>query len=244
MKYLISLVIALAMATPCFALDNEAYVSNRAGYVDFYRNHSAIPTEFSATYFRTVDNSGEWMTAASMVAGASAFDSFYINGYEAEIVDILDGVAILSTPGYRLLEDAKIVTPSVGDDLFYVSTPRNEKKLSIRMKTDFFDGRIFRAWTFVNDISPRPRDIGSGVYNQDKELVGIVGATGINPCRGDRVSFFLPEIPPVFVEETPVFNPAPSNPVRELPRVEIPMYVEQGEAHEDEPEVIYVPGRG
>lgn len=172
-------VLFVFLALPAMAMDeslrNMAFEKSVLVTID----NDCTPCDIgTAVYLGNRSGDGYWLTACHVVQGLS---TFYVNGASAEVVDsgmdinIVGSVpdymdwALVRTENYAFYEDTPIsYNYYFNQALFYVNENKHYTVTKMRAKT-FFDDGITIATT-----TPQLGNSGSGVFNFEGQLVGII----------------------------------------------------------------------
>jgi hypothetical protein len=199
-------VLFVILATTCAMAMNPYLKENafeRTASVTIDDSDSVYDVMGTAVYVAAQEGNGYWLTAAHVV---NSLETFYIDKVKVEIVDrgcdfccdIPDEVdwALLRTPNYTPYDDTPLdYGLYLNEPLFYVNMNdriNNNKNTvtKIRVK-EFYDNDVV-----VTTTTPQHGNSGSGVFNFEGELVGLV----IGKVLGSHNTIILRVYPRMFQE--------------------------------------------
>jgi hypothetical protein len=199
----------------------------------------------SAVYRDTDDDGNSYyITARHVINGA-----MYIDGHRAYMIAAGDGeddCAVLQVMnydpnvGYTVIRDLEENPVGMKEPLFYSNT--NKYRTIIKVKAGEFGPDRIHTTTYA-----QLGNSGAGVFDTSGRLVGIVIERTKTCCECDFETVVL-KISPVMLTvpmEIPVPDLAPLEVPETIPEApEVPSVDDFSYFPPEEPEVIYVPGRG
>lgn len=182
-RFLIGALVLTILLLVCFrssfAIEADtAYIVNSLTHpVTITATSGRTIADYSATFLNSTPTSAYWLTTSEVV---DYNGDISIDGIDAEILRAEDGVALLRTP---LAYVEEVSHPFFGDVSFLPDTDvvfadvnlvPGRKQLLIRDDVLSVDDEYIELKAFGKDKRPTVHNLGSGVFTQDGQLVGIL----------------------------------------------------------------------